>query len=241
MAHILQIQYGVRQRGGTGERLVPPCRELAHQGPVRAGAEKQEVPRRTGSGIDGVSGGFEGQQHLMALFGGDGLLHLVHDQHHITVGLVHHFGEGRGQGRSARFAQLLQLKPEAKAHPSEIQPPEPAQPGQSRRGWRHQVRQHAANGGLNQSRRAELDVAPQVHVDHHRTFGLQVRHKIPQQEGGFARTTQPRHEQPRPQALVEHAGVQQTASQLSGQLGGGGRPQPRFFGNYTSLLIMAEP
>ncbi|WP_193915924.1 hypothetical protein [Cyanobium sp. LEGE 06113] len=71
----------------------------------------------------------------MAPFGGDGLLHLVHDQHHITFGLVHHFGEGLGQRRSARFAQLLQLKTEAKALPSEIQHPEPAQPGQRRRGW----------------------------------------------------------------------------------------------------------
>ena len=44
----------------------------------------------------------------MALLAGDRLLHLIHDQHHIALGLIHHLAEGLRQGGATGCPQLLQ-------------------------------------------------------------------------------------------------------------------------------------
>jgi hypothetical protein len=40
MAYVRLIEQRIGQGGGAREGLIPPGRELAHQGPVRAGAEQ---------------------------------------------------------------------------------------------------------------------------------------------------------------------------------------------------------
>jgi hypothetical protein len=103
-----------------------PGRELTHQGTVGAGAHKEEVARCVGPGVDRVAGRLESQKHLVALLGGDRLLHLIHDQHQIGAGLIHQLGEGLRQSGAPVFPELGQLKPEPEARRPEIKPLDPA-------------------------------------------------------------------------------------------------------------------
>ena len=132
MPHVGLIQHGIGQRGGAGKGLIAPGREFTHQSAVRAGAKKQEMARGFWSGIDRIPCGLEGQQHLVALLGGDRLLHLIDDQHHIAAALIHDFRERLGERDATGFTKLVQLEPEAKAHPAQIQTLDPAQPGEQR-------------------------------------------------------------------------------------------------------------
>ena len=83
-----------------------------------AGAKKQEMARGFWSGSDRIPGGLEGQQHLVALLGGDCLLHLIDDQHHIATALIHDFRERLGERDATGFTKLVQLEPKTKAHPA---------------------------------------------------------------------------------------------------------------------------
>ena len=133
--------------------------------------------------------------------------------------LIHHLRQRLRQGGSTLFPEALQLKPEAKAHPAQLQPPEPAEPLQQRRSGCREQPQRLTQCPLHQRRGAGLGVAPQIHVDHHRSPPLQLQQQISAQKSGFASTPEPREEQPRSQTLVQDARPQQAARQLSGQLG----------------------
>ena len=111
--------------------LIASGRQLAHQRPVGAGAKQQDMARGARFGVDGITGCLEGQEHLVALFAADRLLHLIHDQHHVAAALIHHLRQRLRQGGSTLFPEALQLKPEAKAHPAQLQPPDPAEPHQA--------------------------------------------------------------------------------------------------------------
>ncbi|MGC6483771.1 MAG: hypothetical protein ACON4T_09465 [Synechococcus sp.] len=60
------------------------------------------------------------QQHLVALIGCDRLLHLINDQHHIAAALIHDFRERLSECGATSFAELIELKPETEAHPTQI-------------------------------------------------------------------------------------------------------------------------
>ena len=81
------------------------------------------------------------------------------------------------------------------------------------------VRRTTAHDGVHKHGRAHFGVAPEVHVDHDSSLGLQLRHQIGAQKGGFAGAPQAGEEQAGAQRLIEHPWMQQAAGQLGGQLG----------------------
>ena len=136
----------------------------------------------------------------MTLFPGDGLLHLVHDQHQVSPGLIHNSRKGFREGGASRLAQGPQI--EFKLADVEIHV-HTLEPGQQRGGRRLQVGKGPTYGLFDQRAGIGRRVTPQVHVNHDRSLALQLRDQVVAEEGGFAGAAQTGEKEARAPILVQ--------------------------------------
>ena len=118
----------------TSERLGAPCRHVRHQRLVRARPDDQQSAGQIGCGVDLVSGRLQGEEHVLAILAGNGLLHLVDDEHDVALGLTDQFDEDFCECDAAGRSQTVQLDAHADACCAKVHSLDPAQLLQKRRG-----------------------------------------------------------------------------------------------------------
>ena len=182
---------------------------------MRAGADEQEVAARPRVAIDRVARGLEGGHQRRARRAG-GLLHFVHDQHHIGFGFLHQLVYRLRQGDAAGQAQGVELKAEGQARRAERRALDALEQTVPCPLQRAQLRAHRLQ---HQVQRRAVHVGPQIDVDDDGAALAQFGHQFVAQEGAFAHAPDVGQEDARAHAGVQPRGGQQLVGQRVGVVG----------------------
>ena len=147
------------------------------------------------------------------------MLHLVDDQHHTGLGLFHDGGNGLRQRGAVFLAQAVEREAELEAQRAHLGALHARQGLAHARALVLQLGQRLLYGGMHQRSGRGLHIAPQVHIDHQRTHGLQRGNEVVLQEGGLAGAALAGEEQAGLQGRIQRAGAQQLCGHLAAKVG----------------------
>ena len=74
---------------------------------MRARPDDQQPAGEIGCGVDAVSCRLQGEEHVLAILAGHGLLHFVDDEHDVALGLADEFDKDFREGDAAGRSQTV--------------------------------------------------------------------------------------------------------------------------------------
>ncbi|MNI02792.1 hypothetical protein D3C73_556800 [compost metagenome] len=193
--YVIAFEQRVSRRCGAGKRLVAFGGEFADLCSMGAGADEQEVSWRIGARVDCIACGFERQEQLVAVVGGDGVLHFVDDQHQVGLRLIDDLGEGLRQCRAARVADAVEFESEFETCCADVNVTDGLEYFKGRGARSLQIIECFMNGVVHERGRISQRVTPQVDVDDQGSCCFQRRDQVISQKRRFTGAAQAGHKQ----------------------------------------------